>query len=76
MDEKNPSTHSKVREMEREKGSNASHLDHVLTNNEVQQDPEYKLGWRSFLAITALALGNCCAALSGTVGLGRLHTTT
>ena len=32
----------------------------------VEEEPSevYKIGWRSFLAITALALGNCCAALS------------
>ncbi|KAK5034817.1 hypothetical protein LTR13_005999 [Exophiala sideris] len=31
-----------------------------------EQDPNYKLGWRSGLAITALALANCCAALTNT----------
>ncbi|KAI1613941.1 major facilitator superfamily permease [Exophiala viscosa] len=31
-----------------------------------EQDVQYKLGWRSALAITALALANCCAALTNT----------
>lgn len=48
------------------------HHEHILNNtalvaHEEEQDPDYKLGWRSFLAITALALGNCCAALTNTV---------
>lgn len=54
-------------ETERKESSNGSHLEHTLTHIDQQQDEEYRLGWKSFLAITALALGNSCAALTNTV---------
>lgn len=38
-----------------------------LAIHDSEQDHGYRIGWRSFLAITALALANCCAALSNTV---------
>lgn len=38
-----------------------------------EPDPDYKLGWRSGFAITALALANCCAALTNTVRLLRVY---
>lgn len=57
-----------------EKVTASTHLEDVhdaagLARYEQQQEEGYHLGWKSFLAITALALGNSCAALTNTVGL-------
>ena len=62
-----------------EKVTAIAHLEDVhdaagLARYEQQEEEGYNLGWKSFIAITALALGNSCAALTNTASLISMQT--
>lgn len=58
-------------EMEHHESIPDGNTDQVEVHRAITYEEEpstiYKLGWKTFLAITALALANCCAAIVNTV---------
>jgi hypothetical protein len=41
----------------------------IVQGNEEEAGSVYQLGWRTIVAVLALSMGNCCAALANTVSL-------